>query len=62
MFYAKHYHRVSDLLRELDVSEETREALARLFCAFFREDNPRFDEKRWWKEVRYGYGKSTVCP
>jgi hypothetical protein len=47
MFTVKHYCDTADLLKELDVDEETREALMLLFEGFFLNDSPRFNIDRW---------------
>ena len=52
MFTSIHYNQLAELLREIDVSQDTRDKLATLFAAFFSGDSPRFKRDRWWKEVR----------
>ena len=52
MFSARHYKQIAELLSELDVERETRDALAKLFATFFSEDNDNFNVDRWWKEVK----------
>lgn len=52
MFTKQHYQEVAELLRDLDVTEETRDALGRLFEHFFSEDNEDFSTDKWWIEIK----------
>jgi predicted lipid-binding transport protein (Tim44 family) len=51
MFTRQHYKAIADILGRAGAnSEEVSE-----FCTLFREDNPRFDEKRFRDAVQETY-------
>ena len=52
MFTAKHFNKLAQLLRALDLPIEDRDAIAKLFEAFFVEESPRFKSDVWWREIR----------
>ena len=50
-FHTKHYKLLSQLIRELEIEDGAKEAIAYLFESFFVEDNPRFSINIWRRET-----------
>lgn len=66
MITKKHYNEIALLLRVSIENEMVRAKVVKMFCDYFKKDNPRFDRDRFQDAcfdfmVRTGEGDENTC-